>query len=85
MAIPEVIHAQPRSERFNLRRAVQRPVAFFFSIMHFTPLDDSQYNTDRTESSDETIDRVVKKIKVTGDLNRGRPGDDGSGEGPGGN
>ena len=71
LAFPGLTSAKTKAPRFDLSRFLKKPAMFVASLLSYLPI----YDTGRyVDDYDVTPDvKYGKKVKVTGDLSKGRP------------
>ena len=67
LSVP-TLNAKPRTEKFDFNSFIKKQVAFVTSLLSILPFMDQE--TDK--APDETND-IKQKLKITGDLESGRP------------
>jgi len=67
LSVP-TLNAKPRAEKFDFNSFVKKQVAFVTSLLSLLPFIDEDTDKAPVESND-----IKQKLKITGDLECGRP------------
>jgi hypothetical protein len=69
LSVP-TLNAKPKNGRFDIDRFIKKQVAFVASLLSFLPFNDGG-----TDKAPNEQDGIKSKIKITADLESGRPSD----------
>ncbi len=62
------LNAKPRTDKFDFGRFIKKQVAFVTSLLQILPFID-----DGSDKAPDVKNGIKQKIKITGDLESGRP------------
>lgn len=76
LVFPGIADAKPRVKKFNFKQLIRKPAIFLVSLLSYVPIYDIGSDYDR---HDPSVKKINSRMRITGDLNKGRPsGDDGN-------